>query len=181
MANLPELPPAARDRVIQVLTRHYANDDLSDAELESRLERVYAATALAELDAIIADLPALPGAESRALRAEPEVDTRVRAFCSGLERKVTGVVPRNVKVRSWLGYVELDLSEATFEAGVTTIDVRSFMGYVQIRLPPGVKVESAGRALFGYFALRGREGGTVDSRSVVRITGRAVMGYAEGV
>jgi predicted membrane protein len=73
--------------------------------------------------------------------------------------------------------VELDLTEATFEPGVTTIDVRAFMGYVQIRFPAGVRVESAGRALFGYFAIKG--GAPGNAPSVVRITGRAALGFAE--
>ena len=85
-------------------------------------------------------------------------------------------MPRELTLKSRLGYVELDLRDATFAPGVTTIDVRSFMGYVEIRLPVGVRVESHGRALFGYFAVKGLD---EDSESIVRITGRAVFGYAE--
>jgi hypothetical protein len=54
--------------------------------------------------------------------------------------------------------------------------VRSFIGYVEIRLPEGIRVENHGSALFGYFAVRGLD---EDSDSIVRITGRAVCGYAE--
>jgi hypothetical protein len=35
-------------------------------------------------------------------------------------------------LRARLGYVELDLTQATFEPGVTTIDVSALMGYGQI-------------------------------------------------
>jgi hypothetical protein len=60
------------------------------------------------------------------------------------------------------------------------IDVRALMGYVQIRLPEGVRVESRGGALLGFFALKG--GAPPDERdspSVVRLTGRATLGFAE--
>ena len=47
------LPSAARERAVEVLTRHFANDDLTEAELEARLQLVYAATSSRELDAIV--------------------------------------------------------------------------------------------------------------------------------
>jgi len=161
------IPEPLRERVIDVLTRHFANDDLTEDQLDARFQAVYAATTLRELDAIIADLPALGGAHET---------TDVSATFSGQERKLAGVLPRNFQLRARLGYVELDLTQARFEPGVTTIDVRAFMGYVQIRFPAGVRVETAGRALFGYFAIRGAVG---DAPSVVRITGRATFGFAE--
>jgi hypothetical protein len=54
----------ARERVVTLLTRHFADDALSEAELEARLVRVYAAATPAELDAIVAELP-VPGPTSR--------------------------------------------------------------------------------------------------------------------
>lgn len=166
-----------------MLTRHFANDDLTEAELEARLQRVYAATASRELDAILADLPALPAAETLPIRPGQSIDSRITALLSGQERKLAGVVPRELTLRARLGYVELDLTRAAFEPGLTTIDVRAFMGYVQIRFPAGVRVESAGRALLGFFSLKGAgasaPGESADAESVVRITGRAVLGFAE--
>ncbi|HEY3221021.1 MAG TPA: DUF1707 domain-containing protein [Gemmatimonadales bacterium] len=176
------VPSAARERMVQLLTQHYANDDLTDAELEARLDRVYAATALSQLDAIVADLPALPGSETRAVRAAPAPDTHITAVFSGQERSLTGVVPRELKLRARLGYVELDLRQATFEPGVTVIDARAFLGFVQIRLPPGVRVESVGRSLFGLFSRKAAAdaaGAAGGGSSVVRITGRAVFGFVE--
>lgn len=163
----PPVPSSARERVVEVLTRHFANDDLTEAQLDARFEAVYAATTLRELDAIIADLPTLGGTHP---------SNHVTATFSGQERKLAGVVPRNLVLRARLGYVELDLTEARFEPGVTTIDVGVFMGYVQIRFPAGVRVETGGRALFGYFAIKGA---VRDAPAIVRITGRATFGFAE--
>jgi predicted membrane protein len=85
-------------------------------------------------------------------------------------------VPKALQLRARMGYVELDLRNATFAPGITTIDVRALMGYVEIRLPVGVRVENHGSALIGYIAVKGIE---EDSETIVRITGRAVCGYAE--
>jgi predicted membrane protein len=100
----------------------------------------------------------------------------IRATLSGQERKLAGTVPQELLLVARMGYVELDLRDAVFPPGVTVIDVRSFIGYVEIRLPEGIRVENHGSALFGYFAVRGLD---EDSDSIVRITGRAVCGYAE--
>ena len=165
--QLPSIPAATRQRVIERLTRHFANDELTEYQLDSRLKEVYAARTAAELDAIVADLPS---------QALARTDTKIKATLSGQERKISGLVPHELSLKARMGYVELDLRDATFAPGVTTIDVRSFMGYVEIRLPEGVRVESHGRALFGYFAVKGYD---EDSECTVRITGRAVFGYAE--
>jgi hypothetical protein len=174
--------------VAEILTRHFANDDLTEAELEARLQRVYSATALPELDAIIADLPAFPASEVLPKRAGGPPGFQITALLSGAEQKLVAV-PRELRLRARLGYVELDLSEAAFEPGLTTIDVRVFMGYVQMRFPAGVRVESTGRALFGFFSLRGAgapgtgrsaDASSAEARSVVRIIGRATLGFAEG-
>jgi hypothetical protein len=49
----------ARERVVERLSIHYARDQLTLDELESRLERVYAARTADALDAVLAGLPAL--------------------------------------------------------------------------------------------------------------------------
>ncbi len=197
------VPPAARERVVDALTLAYAEDRLTDAELEASLDRVYRATTAAEVEAVLGSLPVVrrespqdatvgapPGADEGAVgppsgtvhgRAAPAArPTRVRALFSGQERALTGLVPRALSLRSLMGYVELDLTRATLEPGLTEIDVHALMGYVQIRLPPGVRVESDGHALFGFFALKGPEApdATADG-PVVRVTGRAVLGFAE--
>ena len=165
------LPPLSelsidRERAVALLTRHFANDELTEADFEARLQIAYSAKSVRELEAITADLA------SRAPSGQ------ITAFFSGQERKLAGTLPRDLTIRSRLGYVELDLTGATFKTGVTTIDANAFMGYVQIRLPSGVRVDSAGRALFGYFSLKGA---STDSGPVVRIVGRPIFGFVEAI
>jgi hypothetical protein len=151
---------------------------LSETELEARLQRVYAAATVGELEAIIADLPRAPAAETASV---PATATTITALFSGQERRIVSRVPRELRLKARLGYVELDLTRATFEPGLTTIDVRALMGYVQVRFPPGVRVENEGHALFGFFALKGGESPDAGpgAERVVRVTGRAVFGFAE--
>jgi hypothetical protein len=175
----PPLAPAARERVVEVLTRHFAADRITAEDLEARLERVYRATTRAELEGLIADLPAALPAQSAPRAVEP-APQRIAAFLSGQEQRLSGVVPSGLEVRSRLGYVELDLTGATFAPGVTEIHVRAFLGYVQIRFPAGVRVESRGRAFAGFFSLKGAaEPGADAGLPVVRVTGRAGFGFAE--
>ncbi|HEY2824510.1 MAG TPA: DUF1707 domain-containing protein [Gemmatimonadales bacterium] len=168
----PQVSPAARDRAAELLAQRYAADEITQADLEQRLELVYAAATPADLDAVVADL-AGPEARSAA-----RVST-IRSLFSGQERRITGQVPADLRVVSRMGYVELDLRDATFAPGVTEIDVRSLMGYVQIRLPLGVRVESEGHAMFGFFAVKGAGMEDATAESTVRITGRAAFGFAE--
>ena len=54
-AHLPSLS-RAREQKISELSTFFANDDLSLEDLERRIERVYKAANVSELDAITADL-----------------------------------------------------------------------------------------------------------------------------
>jgi len=76
----------ARDRTIELLSAHFAQDDLSLEELERRIERAYQATNIADLDALIADLRG--GATPAALPVTRGAGARVAAPVSEHERVV---------------------------------------------------------------------------------------------
>lgn len=159
--------------MVEVLSRHFASDLITMEELEARLDRVYGATSAAELSAIVADLP-------QSVDAPPAgAVQRVSATLSGQEQRVTGVVPRRVELRSRLGYVEIDFTRATFAPGLTEIDVRALLGYVQLRLPAGARIECLGTAMVGFFSLVGAPTESHEATTVIRITGRAMFGFAE--
>src|SRR5262245_50761154 len=171
-----------RHRVAEVLTRHFANNELTEQELETRLHRVYTATSRQDLDLLLADLP-VPAIDSEADDGGRISSSDISEILSGHETKLTGVVPSKLRLRVQLGYIELDLTGATFEPGVTTIEVDAFMGYVQVRFPPGIQAESRGHALFGFFSFKGTDAppaGDVNARALVRVTGRVTFGFAEG-
>lgn len=105
----------ARERAAQTLAHHFAADHIDAEELELRLARVYGATTAAELETVIADLP-MVGPDPAAVAVKP-TGRRISALFSAQEQQLTGVVPRRLEVCGRLGYVELDLTRATFEPG----------------------------------------------------------------
>jgi hypothetical protein len=174
----PSVAPAERERVVEALTQLFACDQIAETDLEHRLDRAYRATSAAELQSLLADLPLLTPARTPPPERARDRSERIASFLSGQQRTLMGVVPRALELRARLGYVELDLTQATFAPGVTAIDVHAFMGYVQIRLPAGIQVESEGRAFAGFFSIKGSPSGDGEQR-VVRLTGRASLGFAE--
>ena len=181
-----ESPLAAeRERVVQTLSAHFAQDQLTLTEFEQRLERAYHLTSADQLRSLVADLPATGTAATREMVPGPtlvpssEVPPRgvVFALMGGAERGGSWIVPRQLKVIVVMGGAELDLREARFGPGVTEIEVFVMMGAVEIVLPPGVRVESFGAAFMGGFELKGGDATALSpAHPVLRLSGLAVMG-----
>jgi hypothetical protein len=155
----------SRDRVVQELSEHFAADHLEVAELERRLDRVFAVRTRAELDALLAGLPALPvewepSAESAgeplpACRVEPGLavprSQTIVAIMGGAGRSGGWTPPRRLNVFVLMGGADVDFREARFGEPVTEITVFVLMGGLEIIVPPGVRVESNGLAIMGGF------------------------------
>ena len=161
-AAVPDAPPAVmereRERVVQALSTHYAYDRLTLEAVEDRLERAYRAVSVAQLQALLADLPTTTAEEMAAVPAParmPAAGVPERGFAmaimGGFDRKGSMVVPRHYKVTAFMGGGVLDLREARFGPGVTEVDVFVLMGGVEVYVPPGVRVECSGAAVMGGF------------------------------
>jgi hypothetical protein len=189
-ADTPERIAAERERVIEQLSMHFADDRIALPELESRLDRAYAAGSVAELRSLVGDLPVAAGAPPAPLPASPldlfapadEVPARgvMFAVMGGQERGGSWIVPRHLKVFALMGGAVLDLRRARFAPGVTVIDAIALMGGIEVIVPPGVRVDCAGGAFMGGFDSRA---GDASDRSaggpVVRLDGLAIMGGVE--
>jgi hypothetical protein len=171
-----------RERVIEALSEHFARDHLSLDELETRMARVYAATTAAEIDSLVTDLPALAvGAPVTvtpdAYAPTPKIRERLIAVMSGIVRRGLWKVPRRLRVVAVMGGVELDLRQAELPPGVTEIRAFVFMGGLEVRVPPGVRLETDGVAIMGGFEDRVHDPGAARTDApVVRVTGVAIMG-----
>lgn len=186
-----ESPLAAeRERVVQTLSAHFAQDQLTLPEFEERLERAYALTSTDQLRSLVADLPAVssrpatrePLVPGPALVPSSEVPARgaVFAIMGGGGRAGSWIVPRQLKVVALMGGAEIDLREARFGPGVTEIEVFVVMGGIEIIVPPGVRVETVGGAFMGGFELNAGDASALSpANPVLRLSGLVIMGGVE--
>lgn len=183
----PPLPAqsldAARERAVERLSDHYARDQLTLEELESRLEQAYAARTPEALAVVLSGLPALSPETAPAVKAPAGKGPRSRnyiAVMSGVVRRGTWLVPKHINAFAFMGGIELDLREATLDPGVTEISVVAVMGGVVVTVPPNVRLECDGFAFMGGFEDQLKQPSSGDPNApVVRLTGFAFMGGVE--
>ncbi len=174
---------AARERAVERLSIHYARDQLTLEELESRLEQAYAARTPEALDSVLIGLPALAAAPVPSTATPAKARSRARNFVavmSGIVRRGAWVVPKHMNAVAVMGGIELDLREAVLDPGVTEIDILAVMGGVVVTVPPNVRLESDGFAFMGGFEDQLKQPASGDPNApVVRLTGFAFMGGVE--
>ena len=194
------LAPDERDAAVERLCAHFARDALTDTELERRLDLAYAARTTAELAALEADLPTLPGAAAPGPPASPapsgseapsappvksgppaaDHDLLVSIW-GGTERKGGWTPPRRMTALTVMGGAELDFREAEFATREVSVRVVTVMGGVDVIVPPGVRVEWAGIAVMGGVTTPERVDPPGPEAPVVRISGLVCMGAVEVV
>jgi hypothetical protein len=181
----PTTLQAAREQVIDLLCRRFADDALSMPELERRLDRARAARTREELRVLVRDLPgpsqvpAAPGATAAPApsrpgtpeRGAPERGTAPRrrpggevamsgsvavAILGGTRRAGRWVPPSNLLSVAVMGGVELDFRDAVLAPGsVTVINCFAFWGGIDITVPPDVHLEVGGVGVLGAFEQKG--------------------------
>lgn len=176
-----------RDRVIALLSDHFAHDVLDVDEFERRITVAHTTTSLAEVEALLADLPATAAASTPAALArqrpalvpasEVRQEQTVLAIMGGVDRRGGWTMPRRLRVVAMMGGAHLDLREARFPPGPVEIDVFALMGGTEIIVPPGLAVEVHGTAIMGGFQEIHRAPATPDPEApLVRVRGFAMMG-----
>lgn len=196
MADATPTPPVpslarAREQKISELSQYFANDDLSLDELERRIERVYRAGNVIELDEITADLRSTGAAIASAQGAESRGSSRSIAPLTGpaharmlaimgeTKRRGRWQVPRELDVLSVMSDTVLDLTQAAVGAGVTDIHVRALWSACKIIVPPDMRVINELHAIMASVVSKAHEmdppGSERPARSVIRLTGTAMM------
>ena len=190
----PLPPPSlarAREQKISELSAHFANDDLSLEELERRIERVYKATSVAELEEITADLRkamTLPVDESPvpSLRRSASVSSpqtmagRILAFMSSTRRVGRWLVPPRLDIVAIMSDTKLDFTHAAMPGSVIDVHVRAVMASCKLVVPPNVRVINETHALMANVRSRASEVLPGDAPAsteapVIRLTGYALM------
>lgn len=175
-----------RERVIQSLCAHFANDHLTTQELEARFDRVYKASSAAELQALVSNLPALPGdvAPAAARTVAPRGDAAVGGVAS--VKRSLACMSKVVKNGEWIparrnivhalmGTATIDLREALLSPGETEFELNALMAEINVIVPPGLRVECDGFALMAEFREYHAAGLDDPGAPLVRIHGMAVM------
>jgi hypothetical protein len=176
-----------RHAVAEVL-RHAAGEGRIDLEeLDERLEAAYAAKTYGDLVPITADLPAaaatprpvVPPAAAPRPPATIGGPTYTSSFAvmSDCSRRGVWEVPAKHNVFTLMGGVTLDLREARFIAGETTIEAYAIMAGVDIVVNPWTRVVVEGVGIMGDFSeARSKvEAELTPDSPVVRVRGLALM------
>ncbi|MGW6540055.1 DUF1707 SHOCT-like domain-containing protein [Streptomyces sp. NPDC055051] len=179
---------ADRDRIADILAEALAEGRLDAEEHAERVEAVYRAKTVGELEPIVRDLPAAGGAPS-APRAEPapaaygpedaegNADQLLAVF-SSTTRKGRWRVARRTNAFAIFGNIEIDLTEAIFAQPLTTINATSIFGNVEIRVPENISLRGSGTGILGNFEVTTLEG--VDPQApLVVVNGYALLGNVE--
>jgi hypothetical protein len=189
MSENPIQPPVPlkreREHTVKLLIDHYAADNLTVEEFETRLDRAYVATTPEDLATLLAGLPVL--ASTSAVTAAPPVATvpanQVKDFgmqiaiMGGSERRGSWTPPRKLYSLAVMGGAGLDFREARMPPGETVVNVLAVMGGVEVIVPPGMAVETHGMGIMGGFEAVDQAGDYTDPeapRLVIR--GMAIMG-----
>ena len=163
-----------RERVIQQLSDHFANDRLSLDELEARMDLAYKAATVTDLQRLTADLPTVAAAAPVPVAAPADWPIR-----SETRRHGAWIVPQRLDLVALMSDTTIDLTQAALPSGIIDIHVRSICAAVKIVVPPGLQVVSRISSLMS--SVRG--GGEPNEQTVggwkagtvVRLTGWALM------
>ena len=129
-----------REEVADVLRDAAGEGRLSYAELEERLETLYASKTYGELVELTADLPngpRAPGAPATPQYGGALVESGpvINVFLSDTKRMGNWLVPQRQEVNAVLGDVTLDYTEAEIPFDEIQIEVKSILADVKIRVP----------------------------------------------
>ncbi|MBR7677359.1 DUF1707 and DUF2154 domain-containing protein, partial [Streptomyces daliensis] len=185
---------ADRDRVADILREALAEGRLDAEEHGERIDAVYSAKTVGELEPLVRDLPAGRAEPYRAARPSSAPASASAAFSvpddglgpkenlvaifSGAVRKGRWRVPRKINAFACFGGVEIDLTEADFPYPYVVINATAVFGGIEIRVPENVTLRQKGAGVFGGFDVRTFESEEPDAPTVL-VQGAAVFGGVE--
>lgn len=181
---------ADRDRTADILREALAEGRLTAEEHGERIDGVYTAKTMGELEPLVSDLPAARDAAYATVTPEPApsrpsdgvvppvADENLVAVFSSSVRKGRWRVGRRTHVYAIFGNVEIDLSEAIFEQRQVVIKAVSVFGNVEITVPENISLRGNGTGVLGNFEVETLDSAERDA-PVVFVDGFAVLGNIE--
>jgi hypothetical protein len=162
-------------------------------DLERRIERVYKASSVTELETITADLRSaaarppeaspVPVKQSGLRRSRsvapalPSHRARILSIMSSTRRVGRWNVPQKLDVVGIMSDSGIDLTHATLPPGIVDIELKVVMSSFKLILPPGMRVINEAHSLMSSVRSRADEGIVDDASAtpVIRLTGFALM------
>ena len=141
---------AERDATVERLSAATGDGRLTLEEFSQRMERATAARTRADLDRLVADLPADAAAAGSAVTSGTSAPPSWHISpVGGLRINGPWRMDRHVIVVSIVGGARLDLSEAQLAAPEVTLTKVSLVGGTRVTVPRGIRVEVSGFRLIG--------------------------------
>ena len=185
---------ADREGVARVLQNAMAEGRLTASELQERLDTVYQAKTLSELEPVTWDLPGhqelvprVATTPQRLIKTPPTgsssavakiggtaTSTMAVGIMSGATRAGPWVVPSQFTALAIMGGVEIDLTQARFAEADVTITAVAVMGGVDITVPDDITVIVSGIGFMGAFEDTAHVQG-LPGAPIVRVNGFALM------
>jgi hypothetical protein len=135
-----------RDHVAEQLRVAAGDGRLTADELDERLETALTARTYGELEALLVDLPAAPGA--RLAPAAAAKDLVALTITHGtIRRDGPWTVPRRLTVEARHGNVLIDFSAAVISQPTLDLAISVGHGNIVLTVPPGVVVDTDGIAI----------------------------------
>jgi hypothetical protein len=182
---------ADRDRIADILREALAEGRLDSEEHSERIDSVYRAKTVAELEPLVRDLPAggagaphgaTSGTSPSAYGYGPEdpnatAENMIAVFSSNT-RKGRWRIGARTNAFALFGNIEIDLTEALFGQRTTVINATSIFGNVEVTVPENISLRGSGTGIFGNFEVHTLEAPEPDAPVVV-VNGYSVFGNIE--
>jgi DUF1707 SHOCT-like domain len=138
-----------REEVLRRLQDAFAEGRLGDDEFDDRMRAALAARTRADLDSLLADLPAPADSSLATAGARPgavmPAEGRFAIAVKGWVRRAgRWQVPGRMTTVAYKGGSQLDLRAAELRVPVTAIRAVAYKSDVEIIVPPGVRVVTGG-------------------------------------
>jgi hypothetical protein len=168
---------ADRERVTAALQAAFADGRLTMPELEERLAAAYSAGTEAELATIMRDLRTSTPQPGDLAGAAP-TSVRDAGIIAGFERKGRWLVGSTFRGLAVIGNGEIDLRQARFIDGETTIHATAIVGTITVVVPDDADVHIGGIGVIGGFDHHDEGPGTPGAPRIT-ITGFVFCGSVE--
>jgi class 3 adenylate cyclase len=165
---------ADRNQAVELLREHTAEGRITLDEFSERVGLALGARTQADLQRVMADLPAVQAPVPETAR-RPAKGWTV-AILSGSRRSGRWRPRSHTKAVAFMGGCELDLRQAEIDGSEIVITAVAFMGGIDIVVPEGIEVDLTGVPIMGGKDLRVRDVAPTPGAPRVRVRAFPIMG-----